>query len=48
MEKHTFAAMATMEEIKPYKETGKAKKEQVADMFDNISGTYDFLNHFMS
>ena len=40
--------MATMEEIKPYKETDTAKKQQVADMFDNISGTYDFLNHFMS
>lgn len=40
--------MATIEEIKPYKETGAAKKEQVADMFDNISGTYDFLNHFLS
>ena len=24
------------------------KKEQVASMFDKISGTYDFLNHFMS
>jgi len=40
--------MATIEEIKPYKETETAKKQQVADMFDNISGTYDFLNHFMS
>lgn len=40
--------MATMEEIKPYKETETAKKQQVAAMFDNISGTYDFLNHFMS
>ncbi len=24
------------------------KKEQVADMFDNIAGKYDFLNHFLS
>lgn len=40
--------MATTEEIKPYKETDSGKKQQVADMFDNISGTYDFLNHFMS
>src|SRR5690606_17288646 len=40
--------MATIEEVKPYHDTGTAKKQQVADMFDNISGTYDFLNHFMS
>lgn len=40
--------MATIEEIKPYHDTGATKKQQVADMFDNISGTYDFLNHFMS
>lgn len=33
--------------ITPY--SGKeSKKEQVASMFNNISGTYDFLNHFMS
>lgn len=25
-----------------------SKKEQVADMFDNIAGKYDFLNHFLS
>src|SRR5690606_11515385 len=40
--------MATIEEIKPYHNTQAAKKQQVADMFNNISGTYDFLNHFMS
>jgi demethylmenaquinone methyltransferase/2-methoxy-6-polyprenyl-1,4-benzoquinol methylase len=35
------------EKITPY--TGTAtKKEQVATMFNNISGTYDFLNHFLS
>jgi demethylmenaquinone methyltransferase / 2-methoxy-6-polyprenyl-1,4-benzoquinol methylase len=32
----------------PYKESDKSKKEQVADMFDNISHRYDFLNHFLS
>ncbi len=32
----------------PYKEDGSAKKQQVARMFDNISGRYDFLNHFLS
>lgn len=35
-------------EIKPYKEAEGSKKEQVAQMFDNISANYDFLNHFLS
>jgi demethylmenaquinone methyltransferase/2-methoxy-6-polyprenyl-1,4-benzoquinol methylase len=35
------------QEVKPYK-TEKSKKEEVAQMFDNISKRYDFLNHFMS
>ncbi len=34
--------------VKPYKSSEKSKKEQVAEMFDNISGKYDFLNHFLS
>lgn len=34
--------------ITPYKNEQVTKKEQVADMFNNISKTYDFLNHFMS
>jgi len=34
--------------VVPYKDKGTAKKEQVAEMFDNISGNYDFLNHFLS
>jgi demethylmenaquinone methyltransferase / 2-methoxy-6-polyprenyl-1,4-benzoquinol methylase len=34
--------------VLPYKEERSAKKEQVAKMFDNISGRYDFLNHFLS
>lgn len=33
--------------ITPY-QTENTKKEQVAEMFNNISGTYDFLNHFLS
>jgi len=33
--------------ITPYQNEA-TKKEQVADMFNNISKTYDFLNHFMS
>ncbi len=34
--------------IIPYTEEKGTKKEQVADMFNNISKTYDFLNHFLS
>jgi len=40
--------MATSETVKPYDNNDADKKQQVADMFDNISGTYDFLNHFLS
>ncbi|TDQ07388.1 bifunctional demethylmenaquinone methyltransferase/2-methoxy-6-polyprenyl-1,4-benzoquinol methylase UbiE [Pedobacter metabolipauper] len=36
------------ENITPYGSETATKKEQVASMFNNISGTYDFLNHFMS
>ncbi|HKG06906.1 MAG TPA: bifunctional demethylmenaquinone methyltransferase/2-methoxy-6-polyprenyl-1,4-benzoquinol methylase UbiE [Pedobacter sp.] len=36
------------ENITPYRSETATKKEQVAAMFNNISGTYDFLNHFMS
>ena len=34
--------------VVPYKDEQIGKKEQVAKMFDNISGNYDFLNHFLS
>ncbi len=34
--------------VLPYKDKEKGKKQQVADMFDNISHKYDFLNHFLS
>lgn len=34
--------------VLPYQDREGAKKEQVADMFNNISKTYDFLNHFLS
>lgn len=33
--------------LTPYN-TGESKKEQVATMFNNVAGTYDFLNHFFS
>jgi demethylmenaquinone methyltransferase/2-methoxy-6-polyprenyl-1,4-benzoquinol methylase len=35
------------QQVTPYQTEG-SKKEQVATMFNNISGTYDFLNHFLS
>ncbi len=44
----SLSTMTTSQTVKPYKDTDADKKQQVADMFDNISGTYDFLNHFMS
>jgi len=34
--------------VVPYKEQSASKKEQVAQMFDNISPKYDFLNHTLS
>lgn len=36
------------EEVKPYGLDNKSKKEEVAEMFNNISAKYDFLNHFLS
>jgi len=36
------------DEIVPFKESEKKKKEQVADMFNNIAFKYDFLNRFLS
>ena len=33
--------------VKPYN-SNRSKKEEVAEMFNNISGRYDFLNHFLS
>jgi len=36
------------EQIKPYGDSSKSKKEEVAQMFDNISGNYDQLNRMIS
>ena len=36
------------EHIKPYKDSNKGKKEQVAQMFDTISRNYDDLNRVIS
>ncbi len=35
-------------EVVPNKADESSKKQQVARMFNQISGTYDFLNHFLS
>ncbi|RDV13412.1 bifunctional demethylmenaquinone methyltransferase/2-methoxy-6-polyprenyl-1,4-benzoquinol methylase UbiE [Pontibacter diazotrophicus] len=34
--------------VVPYKDQNDDKKSQVAKMFNNIAGKYDFLNHFLS
>jgi len=34
--------------VTPYKDSELSKKEQVAEMFDNVSGNYDFLNRIMT
>ena len=36
------------EQIKPYGDSSRSKKEEVAQMFDNISGNYDQLNRMIS
>ena len=37
-----------MPQVTPYQKTDATKKEQVAEMFDNIAHKYDFLNHILS
>ncbi len=34
--------------VKPIQSSNTGKKQQVEEMFDSISGNYDFLNHFLS
>lgn len=36
------------ETVVPYGEGKGSKRKQVEEMFDSISGKYDFLNHFLS
>ncbi len=36
------------EKVTPYKDTTKSKKEQVTEMFDNVSSNYDFLNRVLT
>lgn len=38
----------TKQVVKPYNSSDRSKKEEVAEMFNNISKRYDFLNHFLS
>ncbi len=35
-------------EVKPFKDRKDSRKDQVRDMFNQIAGQYDFLNHFLS
>ena len=39
---------AMSEKVTPYKDTSRSKKEQVTEMFDTISGTYDNLNRVIT
>ena len=47
---HTFPTMTDFnhDTIVPFKESTENKKEQVAQMFDQIAHRYDFLNRFLS
>lgn len=40
--------MSEQKIVKPYNNDAASKKEEVAEMFNNISKRYDFLNHFLS
>lgn len=40
--------MSERKVVKPYGNEDRSKKEEVAEMFNNISKRYDFLNHFLS
>lgn len=40
--------MSESKVVKPYNKEEVSKKEEVAEMFNNISKRYDFLNHFLS
>ncbi|HEY0298591.1 MAG TPA: bifunctional demethylmenaquinone methyltransferase/2-methoxy-6-polyprenyl-1,4-benzoquinol methylase UbiE [Arachidicoccus sp.] len=36
------------DDVKPFQQSSSEKKEQVAEMFDDIAFKYDFLNRFLS
>lgn len=47
--RNNFTTMESNKKVvKPYNKSKASKKEQVANMFDNIAPQYDFLNHFLS
>ncbi|MBO9154616.1 bifunctional demethylmenaquinone methyltransferase/2-methoxy-6-polyprenyl-1,4-benzoquinol methylase UbiE [Chitinophaga sp. GCM10012297] len=41
-------ASKDVQKVVPFEGSKLSKKEQIAHMFDDIAGRYDFLNHFMS
>ena len=43
----SYTQQQSLTEVKPYNTSGE-KKQEVAEMFNNIAPTYDFLNHFFS
>ena len=40
--------MSERKVVKPYGDVDRSKNDEVAEMFNNISKKYDFLNHFLS
>jgi demethylmenaquinone methyltransferase/2-methoxy-6-polyprenyl-1,4-benzoquinol methylase len=45
--KQNIVVLRRMNSVTPYN-SGESKKQQVAAMFNNVAGTYDFLNHCFS
>lgn len=45
-----FAGMSQLphDNVIPYQQSEKSKKEQVTEMFDRVAGKYDFMNRFLS
>ncbi len=37
-----------VQKVVPFEGSKLSKKEQMASMFNDIAGRYDFMNHFMS